>query len=145
MTLQTVFDQRFQLRRLQFCQPLIFDRKNEEKALTVRHLAKDIERELQMGWRVRRGNAKAEPRRTLRHCWKEDGSGQDAVIAEPSCKERSGHFIFQDEGNDRGLGEPGVIAQVAQATTEEVGVLRGSCHTLRFLRENGQSFADRRH
>ena len=57
--------------------------------------------------------------------------GQDTVIAKPPGEERSGYFVLQNNGNDRGLGEAGVIAEVLQAATQETGVLLDSCHTLR--------------
>lgn len=59
-----------------------------------RHLLKDLECELQVGLSVRRRDAETEPRGTSWNRWKEDGSGQDAVITEPSREKGSCHFVL---------------------------------------------------
>ena len=113
--------------------------------LTAGHLLKDLKRKLQMRLCVCSGNTQPKPRRTLRNCRKEDRSSQDAVIAEPSGKQRSGYLVLQDDGDNRGLGEAGVIAQILQTTTQEAGVLLDSRYSFGLVRQNRQSLADRRH
>jgi hypothetical protein len=77
---------------------MMYWRLKEMPALTAGHLLKDLKCKLQVGLGVCGGNAQPQPCRALRDRWKEDRSGQDAVIAEPSRKQRSGYLVVEDDG-----------------------------------------------
>src|SRR5882757_5716586 len=87
-------------------------------------------------------DAKTEASDSLRDGREHDRRGNDAVVAELPREERRGDLVVEDDWDDGGLGEAGIVAEVLEAGAKVVAVGFEAGDTLRLFLEDCQAFGD---